>query len=75
MIKTIEPSSTSRLATLLAVCVLSGFLGACGGGGFGGFGGGSQPTVQEPGLAPDIPATIRADELLFARPIRSPILG
>jgi len=68
MIKTIEPSSASRLATLMAVCVLSSFLGACGGGGgfggFSGFGGGSQPAAQEPGLAPDIPATIRSDEIV-----------
>lgn len=64
MIKAIEPSNRSKIATLMAVSVLSGFLGACGGGGFGGFGGGSQPTVQEPGVAPDVPATIRADEIV-----------
>ena len=63
MIKMIEPSNARRIVTLMAVSVLSGFLGACGGGGgFGGFG--SQPTVQEPALAPEIPATIRADEIV-----------
>lgn len=67
MTKTIDRSSKSRIATLMAVSVLSGFLGACGGGGgFGGFGGfgGSQPAPQEPALAPEIPATIRADEIV-----------
>ncbi|MBN9580307.1 MAG: hypothetical protein J0G37_02185 [Afipia sp.] len=68
MTKTIAPSHTSgihrsRIATLMAVAALSGFLGACGGGGFGGLGGGS-PTVQEPAVAPEIPATIRADEIV-----------
>ncbi|MFT6672224.1 MAG: hypothetical protein ACJAVZ_003708, partial [Afipia broomeae] len=59
-----ERTKGSRIVTLTAISLLSGFLGACGGGGFGGFsgfGGGSQPTVQEPGVAPDVPATIRAD--------------
>ncbi len=66
MIKMIEPSNARRIVTLMAASVLSGFLGGCGGGGgFGGFGGfGSQPTVQEPALAPEIPATIRADEIV-----------
>jgi hypothetical protein len=32
-------------------------------GGFSGFGGG-QPSVQEPAEAPEIPATIRADEIV-----------
>lgn len=67
MTKMNEPTRTSRIATLAAVSLLSGFLGACGGGGFGGFsgfGGGSQSTVQEPGVAPEVPATIRADEIV-----------
>ncbi|HAP14059.1 MAG TPA: hypothetical protein DCR50_25030, partial [Afipia sp.] len=62
-----ERTKGSRIVTLTAISLLSGFLGACGGGGFGGFsgfGGGSQPTVQEPGVAPDVPATIRADEIV-----------
>jgi len=59
-----ERTNISRIVTLAAVSLLSGFLGACGGGGFGGFGGGSQATVQEPGVAPEIPATIRSDEVV-----------
>lgn len=60
-------TTTSRIMTLAGVAVMSGFLGACGGGGFGGFsgfGGGSQSSVQEPAAAPEIPATIRADEIV-----------
>ncbi len=57
-------TNASKIVTLAAVSLLSGFLGACGGGGFGGFGGGSQATVQEPGVAPEIPATIRSDEIV-----------
>ncbi|CAN5367726.1 hypothetical protein BH10PSE11_BH10PSE11_31950 [soil metagenome] len=59
-----ERTNASKIVTLAAVSLLSGFLGACGGGGFGGFGGGSQATVQEPGVAPEIPATIRSDEIV-----------
>lgn len=63
MTRMIEPSHARRVAALLAVSMLSGLLAGCGGGGFGGFGG-SQPTVQEPAVAPEIPATIRADEIV-----------
>ena len=63
-----ERTTASKIITLAAVSLLSGLLGACGGGGgfggFSGFGGGSQSTVQEPGEAPEIPATIRADEIV-----------
>ena len=66
MITMRERTNASKIITLAAVSMLSGFLGACSGGGFGGFGGfgGSQPTVQEPGVAPEVPATIRADEIV-----------
>lgn len=58
-----ERTKASKIVTLTAISLLSGFLAACGGGGFGGFGG-SQPTVQEPAVAPEMPASIRADEIV-----------
>jgi hypothetical protein len=66
MITMSERTNASKIVTLAAVSMLSGFLGACSGGGFGGFSGfgGSQSTVQEPAVAPEIPATIRADEIV-----------
>ena len=62
-----KPIHVRAIANIMTVIVLSGFLGACGGGGFGGFGGfggSTQPTVQEPPVAPEIPSTIRADEIV-----------
>ena len=51
------------IVQLLAVPVLAGFLGACAGGG--GFGFDTQPApVQEPALAPELPSTIRPDEII-----------
>jgi hypothetical protein len=67
MTRMIEPSHAPRVVTLLAVSALSALLAGCaGGGGFGGFGGfgGSQPAVQEPAEAPEIPSTIRSDEIV-----------
>jgi hypothetical protein len=61
MTRMIEPSHAPRVAALLAVSLL--LAGCAGGGGFGGFGG-SQPAVEQPAVAPEIPATIRADELV-----------
>jgi hypothetical protein len=47
------------------VPVLALGLGACGSvGGFGGFGSSQPAAVQEPGVAPEMPATIRADEIV-----------
>ncbi len=63
-----KPIRVRTAANIMTVAVLSGFLGACGGGGglggFGGFGGGTQPTVEEPPAAPELPSTIRADEIV-----------
>lgn len=63
-----KPIRVGTVAKIMTVAVLSGFLGACGGGGglggFGGFGGGTQPTVEEPPAAPELPSTIRADEIV-----------
>jgi hypothetical protein len=59
-----KPIRVRAIANIMTVIALSGFLGACGGGGFGGLGGGTQPTVEEPATAPEIPATIRADEIV-----------
>jgi len=63
-----KPIHVRAIANIMTVTVLSGFLGACGGGGgfggFSGFGGSTQPTVQEPAAAPEIPSTIRADEIV-----------
>jgi hypothetical protein len=61
MTRMIEPSHAPRVAALLAVSLL--LAGCAGGGGFGGFGG-SQPAVEQPAVAPEIPATIRADEIV-----------
>jgi hypothetical protein len=53
------------VANLGLVCALTVFLGACGSMSLPSFGGGSTPTVApEPGVAPQMPATIRADELV-----------
>lgn len=63
----IKPIHVRTTLNIMTVIVLSGFLGACQGGGWGGFsgfGGGTQPAVQEPAVAPEIPSTIRADEIV-----------
>jgi hypothetical protein len=62
-----KPIHVRAIANIMTVTVLSGFLGACQGGGLGGFsgfGGGTQPTVEEPAAAPELPSTIRADEIV-----------
>jgi hypothetical protein len=47
------------------VPVLALGLGACGSvGGFGGFGSSQPAVVQEPAVAPEMPASIRADEIV-----------
>jgi hypothetical protein len=53
------------MGSLAALSVLALFLGGCGSfGGFGGFGS-SQPIVeQEPPPAPEMPASIRSDEIV-----------
>lgn len=65
MFKTIQRPHRTTAVMLVAVSVLSGFLAGCGSmGGFGGFGGGTQTAVQEPGTGPEIPSTIRAEEVV-----------
>lgn len=65
MFRTIQRPSPIGAANLIAAAVLSGFLGGCGSmGGFGGFGGGTPTAAPEPGLAPEIPSTIRAEEIV-----------
>jgi hypothetical protein len=63
-----KPVHVRAIANIVTVAALSGCLGACGGGGgfggFSGFGGSPQPAVQEPAVAPEIPSTIRADEIV-----------
>lgn len=49
-------------ATISALLATAGLLAGCGS--MGGFGGGQQTSVQEPAPAPEIPATIRADEIV-----------
>lgn len=59
----ISSSNVRAICNLSLASVLAASLGACGT--FSGFGGGSQSVaVQEPGVAPEMPATIRADELV-----------
>ena len=65
MFRTIQRPRLTTTANLIAAAVLSGFLGGCGSmGGFGGFGGGTQTAAPEPGVAPEIPSTIRATEIV-----------
>lgn len=49
-------------ATIAALLATASLLAGCGS--TGGFGGGQQASVQEPAPAPEIPATIRADEIV-----------
>jgi hypothetical protein len=46
------------------VSALAGFLGACGNMSLSGFGGGSPAAPQEAALPPDIPGSIRPDEIV-----------
>ncbi len=61
MFSQIQRLSLAPIAKLAAVVLLSGHLGGCGT--MGGFGG-QQASVEEPAAAPEIPATIRADEIV-----------
>jgi hypothetical protein len=66
MIKTAQRSTKVNAVNVVVVAALSGLLGGCGSmSGFSGFSGGSSsPQVaQDPGSAPSMPASIRADEL------------
>jgi hypothetical protein len=59
----VSSRNACAVRNLAVASVLALSLGACGT--FGGFGGSSQPVaVQEPGVAPEMPATIRADEIV-----------
>src|SRR5258708_16798766 len=51
------------VASLAIVSALTVFLGGCETTGFN-FGSSSAPAVSEPGVAPEMPATIRADEIV-----------
>ena len=65
MFRTIQRPCPTAVANLIAAALLSCLLGGCGSmGGFGGFGGGTQTAAPEPGLAPEIPSTIRATEIV-----------
>jgi hypothetical protein len=62
----VNSRNACAVRNLALVCAMALSLGACGSfGGFGGFGGSSQPvSAPEPGVAPEMPATIRADEIV-----------
>ena len=61
----ISSAHTRTVANLAAVSCLALLLGACGGGmSLPSFGSSSSAPAQEPGVAPEVPATIRADELV-----------
>ena len=62
MFRMIQRSGATTAANLIYVVAVSALLGGCGS--MGGFGGGQQATVQEPASAPEIPATIRSDEIV-----------
>lgn len=65
MFRTIERPGLIATANLIAAAALSCFLAGCGTtGGFGGFGGGTQTAAPEPGTGPEIPSTIRAEEIV-----------
>lgn len=54
-----------RVATLATASALSALLGACGSmSGFGNFGSSQAPVAQEPAAEPEIPPTIRPDEIV-----------
>ncbi len=61
----VQRSSVPATVNLIALSLLSAFLGGCGTtGGFSGFGGRSQQAALEPAAAPEIPSTIRPDEIV-----------
>ena len=62
MFNTIQRLSPIAAANLIAAAVLTAFLGGCGT--MGGFGGGTQTAAPEPGLASEIPSTIRSEEIV-----------
>lgn len=62
MFRTIQRPHPTMAARLIAAVMLSCFLGGCGS--MGGFGGGNQTAALEPGLAPEIPSTIRSTEIV-----------
>ena len=61
----IRSCSARTVANLGIASVLTIFLGACGGGmSLPSFSSSSPPPVAEPGVAPDMPASIRSDEIV-----------
>ena len=57
--------TTRTIANLAVISALTVGLGGCGGGmSLPSFGSSSSAPAQEPGVAPDVPATIRSDELV-----------
>ena len=58
--------TTRAIANLAVISALTVTLGACGGGSMSlpSFGSSSSAPAQEPGVAPEMPATIRGDELV-----------
>ncbi|KAH2776751.1 hypothetical protein KXW38_010015, partial [Aspergillus fumigatus] len=61
----IDSAHARRLANLAAASGLALLLGACGGGfSLPSFSSSSPPPEAEPGVAPEMPATIRADEIV-----------
>jgi hypothetical protein len=58
--------SARAVANLSIASALTLFLGACGGGGFSlpSLSSSSAPAASEPGMAPEVPATIRSDEIV-----------
>jgi hypothetical protein len=59
----IRSRNARPVASLAIVSALTVFLGGCETTGFN-FGSSSAPAVSEPGVAPEMPATIRADEIV-----------
>src|SRR3982074_738452 len=59
----IRSRNARPVASLAIVSALTVFLGGCETTGFN-FGSSSSPTASEPGVAPEMPATIRADEVV-----------
>ncbi len=63
--RTIQRPGPQAATSLLGAISLSCLLAGCGSmGGFSGFGGGAQTTTQEPASAPEIPPTIRPEEIV-----------
>src|SRR5713226_7965913 len=59
----IRSCNARPVASLAIVAALTVFLGGCETTGFN-FGSSSAPVAPEPGVAPDMPATIRSDEIV-----------